>query len=205
MAAITEEAKRLFRARATVRDMLRDRGYTVSVPRNEQTMNSFATYLLGVENDYELCIVAKNKKRKRVFVYFPTDAKLGVKPIREIVQHLEKQECKHAIIVYKEAITPFAQREIDEDISKRVVVNKFKLESLLYNVTHHTGVPKHTVLTRQERDEYLHTNNIVADKLPKIFSSDPVIQYYGLKRGQMVKIERFNPEGHAFYYYRIVV
>ena len=204
MAAITEVAKRLYRARATVRTMLSDRGYMVSVPRNEQSMDSFAMHLLGMESDYTLCIVAK-KKKKRVIVYFPTDAKLGVKPIREIVDHLEKQGCAHAIIVYKDAITPFAQREIDEDISKRVTIEKFKLETLLYNVTHHTGVPKHIVLSRKERDEYLQTNSLVADKLPKIFSTDPVIQYYGLKRGQMVKIERFSPEGHVFYYYRIVV
>jgi len=204
MAAITEEAKRLFRARATVREMLRDRGFVVSVPRSEASMDSFASYLLSVDNDYMLCITAK-KKRKKVLVFFPTEPKLGVKPIRETIAYLEKQNSKHAIIVFKEAITPFAQREIDEDISKRVLVEKFKLETLLYNVTHHSGVPKHTTLTRQERDKYLHDNNLVADKLPKIYSTDPVIHYYGLKRGQMVKIERFSPEGHAFYYHRIVV
>ena len=205
MATITEHAKKLFRARATIREMLRDRHYTCTTPRTESSMEYFASYLGTVDDHYNLIIVARKNGKKKLIVFFPIDPKLGVKPIRDIVAYMETHKCKHAIIVYKESITPFAVKEIEDDISKKVNIEQFKLEALLYNVTHNDLVPKHVVLTKHERDAYLSKHNLVADKLPKIFTSDPVVQYYGLKRGQMVKIERFSPEGHAYFYYRIVV
>ena len=77
-------------------------------------------------------------------------------------------------------------------------------KNLIFNITHHEYVPKHTILSKEEEDEVLQKYNLTKNKLPKILKSDPVARYYGMKNDQICKILRKSPEVGEAIYYRLV-
>jgi DNA-directed RNA polymerase I, II, and III subunit RPABC1 len=76
--------------------------------------------------------------------------------------------------------------------SEKMQVTMFLGDYLLFNCTKHFLVPKHTLLTEDEKTKlvsHMKDKNILA-KFPKIFDTDPICRYFGAKPGQVFKIER---------------
>jgi len=59
----------------------------------------------------------------QIFVFFPEDEKVGVKPIRSYSEKMQEEDVKRAIIVIKGGITPFARSAIQELCAQREVDN----------------------------------------------------------------------------------
>ncbi|MCD6477463.1 MAG: DNA-directed RNA polymerase subunit H [Candidatus Aenigmarchaeota archaeon] len=74
-----------------------------------------------------------------------------------------------------------------------------------FKVTDHILVPKHEVLSKEEKIELLKKLNISEKQLPKIFDSDPVVKEIGAKIGNVIKITRNSPVAGKSIYYRIVI
>lgn len=72
------------------------------------------------------------------------------------------------------------------------------------NITQHTLVPVHSILSEQEATEVLKRFNISTIQLPSITSSDPVVKAIGAKPGQVIKIERKSQAGKTNYYRYVV-
>ncbi len=69
----------------------------------------------------------------------------------------------------------------------------------------HILQPKHFKLNKKESDDLLEDLNISKSQLPKILSTDPALPE-GCEIGDIIKIERKEPESeNVFYYYRAVV
>ena len=68
----------------------------------------------------------------------------------------------------------------------------------------HVLVPKHELLTQEEKLEVLKTFNVRDDQLPKIFSTDPAILHLKPKMGDLIKVTRESPTAGQTTYYRIV-
>ncbi len=73
------------------------------------------------------------------------------------------------------------------------------------NILEHELVPKHEVLSKEEKEEVLKRFNITTDQLPKILSSDSVLQYIKAKPGDVIKITRKSQTAGETVYYRVVV
>jgi DNA-directed RNA polymerase subunit H len=72
-------------------------------------------------------------------------------------------------------------------------------------VTDHVLVPKHEILSEEEKKDTLAKFNATEEQFPFLFSSDPVVREIGAKPGDMVRISRVSDTAGETTYYRFVV
>ena len=78
-------------------------------------------------------------------------------------------------------------------------------EEPTYNILKHRLVPKHTIISEDEKKALLEKHNINEVQLPKILHNDAAVKAIDAKIGDIVKIERNSPTAGKTVYYRIVV
>ena len=73
------------------------------------------------------------------------------------------------------------------------------------NIMENFLVPKHEIISEEEKVALLNKYKISLKQLPKILSSDPIVKAIGAKVGDVIKITRNEIGiGHTLYY-RVVV
>jgi DNA-directed RNA polymerase subunit H (RpoH/RPB5) len=72
-------------------------------------------------------------------------------------------------------------------------------------VTDHVLVPKHEILSEEEKKEILARFNATEEQFPFLFDVDPVAREINAKPGDMVKITRVSDTAGETTYYRFVV
>ncbi len=73
------------------------------------------------------------------------------------------------------------------------------------NIMENFLVPKHELISEDEKTELLNKYNINPKQLPKILSSDPIVKEMGAKVGDVIKITRNEPGVGKTIYYRVVI
>ncbi|KAJ0960188.1 hypothetical protein J5N97_002021 [Dioscorea zingiberensis] len=107
----------------------------------------------------------------------PNEAKVGVNTMRDYTKRMQSQNVFRAILE----------------------------EELLVNIKEHVLVPAHQVLTNEEKKSLLQRYTVKETQLPRMQVVDPVARYYGLSRGQVVKIIRPSETAGRYVTYRYVV
>ena len=69
----------------------------------------------------------------------------------------------------------------------------------------HFLIPRHRVLSEEEREEFLQKNNLTVVSLPIISSSDVIVKQIGAKSGDILEIKRKSSTAGESLYYRYVV
>ena len=115
---------------------------------------------------------------------------------------MREESVSNAILILKVDITPFAKQAVQE-VSDMCHVEHFKEAELLVDITEHTLVPEHIVLSQNEKAELLKRYKLKEMQLPRIQPNDPVARYYGMKRGNVVKITRPSETAGRYVTYRI--
>ena len=106
------------------------------------------------------------------------------------------------IIVISGQLTSQAKQKMI-DINYELQVECFNISELMVNITEHSYVPKHILLTKEEKKMLLKRYKIKEHQLPKILTTDPVAKYLGLKKGDVVKIIRDSETAGKYVTYRI--
>jgi len=141
-------------------------------------------------------------ENNQLFVFFPEDEKVGVKPIKMMTDRMREEAVSNAILVLRVDITPFAKQAVQE-MSDSFRIEHFKEAELLVDITEHSLVPEHQLLSQNAKQELLKRYRLIETQLPRIQSNDPVARYYGVKRGQVVKITRPSETAGRYVTYRI--
>lgn len=201
---LNPEAARLFRVYRTITNMLGKRGYMVTNEMREMTPASFRERFGEFPSRESLTMLVEkaDDESNQLFVFFPEDEKVGVKPIKVYTDRMRGENVGNAIMILRVDITPFAKQAVQE-MSDSFRIEHFKEAELLVDITNHALVPTHQVLTTNEKTELLKRYRLKETQLPRIQPNDPVARYYGMKRGMVVKIIRPSETAGRYVTYRI--
>ncbi|KAI7854798.1 RNA polymerase Rpb5, C-terminal domain-containing protein [Circinella umbellata] len=188
--------------------MVHDRGYLVSQSDLDIELESFKRQFAptgDVDRDHLTFVVQKkDDPTDQLLVFFPKDKSVGVKPLRQYVERMAQQQIPKGVCIYQQTMTSSANKVIQSLPSKHTL-ESFQENELLVNITHHVLVPKHEVLTSEEKAALLQRYRLKETQLPRIQHSDPVARYYGLRRGQVVKILRESETAGRYVSYRLCI
>ncbi len=213
---VDREAIRTWRVHKTVLQMVHDRGYLVTQPQLDMTLSEFiATYApgrAGGRPDRGLLRQTFAHRRDAgetlIVAFFEEAGAVGVKPIRDLYEQMTiagrgGAAVGRAILVVRAGLTPSAAKALGTLTS--VVMEHFSEGELVVNITEHVLVPRHVVLSDEEKRVLLQRYRLRETQLPRILAGDPVARYYGLRRGQVVKILRSSETAGRYVTYRLAV
>lgn len=109
-----------------------------------------------------------------------------------------------AILVTNGKFSNFAKQSLLE-LAPLQLIEHFRDEELLVDITEHELVPLHVVLSEADKAALLARYKLKESQLPRIQAGDPVARYYGMSRGQVVKIIRPSETAGRYVTYRIVI
>ncbi|KAI7862381.1 RNA polymerase Rpb5, C-terminal domain-containing protein [Spinellus fusiger] len=188
--------------------MVHDRGYLVSQNEIDMELETFKRTFApsgDVDRDHLTFVVQKrDDPTQQLLVFFPKDKSVGVKPLRVYVERMAQQQIPKGVCIYQQSMTSSANKVIQSLPSKHTL-ESFQENELLVNITHHVLVPKHEVLTPEEKAALLQRYRLKDTQLPRIQHTDPVARYYGLNRGQVVKILRDSETAGRYVSYRLCI
>jgi len=200
------EVARLWRINRTIHELVADRGYQAS--EEELTMDlqtfkeGFARNGLIDRNQLNFFTHAVDDPSNQIFVFFSDEKNVSVKTMKKFITILEEKKISSGIIIYSHTMTPSARKVITQTAS-HYRLQEFAEADLLVNITHHKLVPKHEVLDDEQKRMLLERYRLRETQLPRIMLTDPVARYYGLRRGQVVKITRPSETAGRYASYRI--
>lgn len=143
--------------------------------------------------------LAKNKKNAIIWC-IPTDGAVGVMYINQMKKAMKEAEVDSGIIVTSGRYTQAA----------KVNAKKIRIELIpkifpSFNIFEHKLVPKHEILTPEEKEKLLTEYRIQPYQMPRIKASDPAVKAVGAMPGDVVRIIRDSPTAGKFMSHRYVV
>ncbi|CAF1086669.1 unnamed protein product [Rotaria sp. Silwood1] len=202
----------LWRIRRTVLQMCHDRGYLVSQDELDQTLDQFKDTFgdkpsenKPVRSHLNVLVAHNDDPTNTLVARFSDQEKIGVKEIKEYCKKMEDEHLTSTILIVQKGLTPMARDVVVNELENKKVQFQVFLESeLLVNITEHNLVPQHIILTQEEKQELLQRYRLKESQLPRIQSGDPVARYFGLSRGQVVRITRTSETAGRYITYRLV-
>ena len=141
------------------------------------------------------------KDKKNAIIWcVPAQQTVGVAYINQLDKAMKEAEVDRGIIVASGRYTSAA----------KVKANKKGIELIprifpSFNIFDHVFVPKHEILTSEEREKLLAEYRVEPYQLPRINASDPAAQAIGARPGDIVRIIRKSPTAGKYVAYRFVV
>ncbi|KAH8889853.1 RPB5 subunit of DNA-directed RNA polymerase [Thozetella sp. PMI_491] len=223
-----KEVTRLWRAWRTVHEMAQDRGYELAEDEVKISLERFRLQYTnddGSPNRSKMQFSARpseamikkstppatasnpdpSTEAGTLWVEFsPETGSIGVSVIKKFVQHCSAQNYKSGILVTMMPLSSQSRKIVTAAVAY-TQIECFLEEDLLVNITHHELVPTHVLLSKEEKTALLKRYRLKETQLPRILQKDPIARYYGLKKGQVVKIIRVSETAGRYASYRVCV
>jgi len=186
-----------------VTEMLNDRGFnTEKLSINHDTIkilekNNKLEFILDKNDSDEICCIKYMMQKIR-----PTYMK---QTLEELIENY-KLDSKNStiILILKESPGQTVDKVVNATIiQKGNFIQLFLLKNLLFNITKHIAVPKHTILNNMEVENLIKNFKLKSkQQLPVILKTDPIAKYHGMRVGDICEIERASITGGEYKSYR---
>lgn len=216
----------LFRVYNTIIEMLEDRQYDnefLEKMYKNKTFDEFKS--MYKENLIDIQCSHKTEKKKISVHFLHLTNKFKKEEFQYILDELKQQIIDfnyettfHLLIISKLKLSVTMKKlfndfkiNSDEKFTNYIHVQYFNFDELLFNITKHSLVPKHTVLSNEEKKKLLDNYSITPTQIAKIIITptvkekyvDPVAKYLGMLPGDVCKITRRSETGGESISYRI--
>ncbi|CAI8596007.1 unnamed protein product [Vicia faba] len=201
----TIESIRYFECRRTLMEMLHDRGYNVSESDLTLTLPDFRSRFGQYPKPETLGVIASHRSNpsNKVQVMFGGTNEIKKKTLMEIYsQIVDKENLSRLILIVQSKMTAYARKDLEICQYKVEII---KLSDLVVNVTKHVLQPKYEILTADEKQELLKKHKVEEKQLPLMLRTDAIASYFGLEKGQVVKISHTGEMFNSLVTYRCVV
>ncbi|KAI1845809.1 hypothetical protein JX265_000012 [Neoarthrinium moseri] len=203
---------RTWRAWRTVHEMVADRGYELGEDEINMPLDAFRRKFVNDDGGLARSLLKFSARpgdelNRRsippptphnpdpkpeagsIYIEFLDDNTLGTEQMRRFAKFCADNHFSNGIIVSNVPVSSAAKKEITK-FADWTAIEWFLEDDLLVNITHHDLVPRHVILSRDEKIALLKRYRLKETQLPRILVRDPVAKYFGMKRGQVVKIIR---------------
>lgn len=197
-------------SRKNILTMLDRRGYNID------TYADFTNTELEILMEQDQLNIETHKKddeNKTVIVkYLWKHAKIKtptlIKEINSVVENVNgnKQDLE-IVIISKDKKSESLQKVIDGFNSNKQFpyIQYFWIKTFMFDIMEHEFVPKHTILSDEEKDNVRIKYNIQNNLMPVISKNDAVAQYLGMRTGDICEIVRKSETCGDYLTYRICI
>lgn len=128
---------------------------------------------------------------------------VGVQHINQMKKAMKDEEVERGIIITSGRYTQTAKTNATRDKKKHIELIPRIFPS--FNIFDHALVPKHEIMSQEERQKLLDAYRVKPYQLPRIHASDPATKAIGARPGDIVRIIRDSPTAGKYTAYRYVV
>jgi DNA-directed RNA polymerase I, II, and III subunit RPABC1 len=206
MTSTSETIQQIYKSRNNLIDILQERNFNVS-DYNEFSINEIN---IMVSNNQLDLLLENTSNSQKIFVKYYLGKSLRPNNINDIVEDIFNLE---TILSKNDELLIIVKDDINDSIKSTLVqiwnehkiyVSIISIKRLQFNILKHTLVPKHSVLTNDEKNAIKQEYNITNDsKFPEISRFDPVATTIGLKPEQLCEITRPSKTAITSKYYRL--
>jgi DNA-directed RNA polymerase subunit H (RpoH/RPB5) len=155
-------------------------------------------------------LLENDNTKKKIYVKFYINKLIKPQNIYDIVEdlfHIEtilEKKDDLMIIIKDEPNDTMMENIKDIWVSENIYVSLVNIKRLQFNILKHTLVPKHTLLSLNEKEQFMKSYNIMdSSQIPDISFFSPVSIVLGIRPGDIVKIERSSRTAVQADFYRV--
>jgi len=153
-----------------------------------------------VKNAVSFTVKMPKEEKKALIWCIPTEGAVGIQYINQLSKAMKEAETEMGIIVTGGRYTQAAKVN-----AKKKGIELIPRIFPSFNIFDHEFVPKHEILTSEEREKILAKYRVKPYQLPRINASDPAAKAIGARPGDMIRIIRESPTAGRYFAYRYVV
>ena len=107
-----------------------------------------------------------------IWVEFNGDTAVGIKQLRTFAHHITQHNFNTGVFISAVSVTASALKIIPTVLPS--IIEVFHEQDLLVNITKHELVPRHVLLSKEEKAALLERYRVKESQLPRIQVGDPV-------------------------------
>ena len=196
----------IYNSRKNLLEILEERGFSVA------NYSNFSITDVGIltENNQLDMLMENSTINKKIYVKYYVTKLIKPQNIYDIVEdlfHLEsilEKKDDLMIVIKDEPNDTLLENIKDIWTSDKIYISLVNIKRLQFNILKHILVPKHTILTDNEKELFMKKYNILDNsQIPDISYFSPVSIVIGLRPNDVVKIERASRTSITSDFYRI--
>ena len=196
----------IYNSRKNLLEILEERGFS------DANYSNFSITDVGIltENNQLDMLLENSTINKKIYVKYYVTKLIKPQNIYDIVEdlfHLEsilEKKDDLMIVIKDEPNDTLLENIKDIWTSDKIYISLVNIKRLQFNILKHTLVPKHTILSDDEKELFMKKYNILDNsQIPDISYFSPVSIVIGLRPNDVVKIERASRTSITSDFYRI--